>query len=244
MKKIMITSLVAMFSFLTVMPALASETGVADSAENLQLREKIQQEIKNNPKVRVGKAVLVEIKGDNLPTELVVKIDKKIISSADDVIGAKSLEAEKLYTVKVDNYTHFVRKYWGKSSLQELTVGDKLFLVVLDYGNGNYQALLVKDNSIFWRMVAGKVADINYNDKTFVLLHGNKKLKVQATNKTKYMVPGVLNPDFDDLKEGQRVRAHGVVNSRLQSMDLRFARVMKPWPVLKAMDNKIDAVKI
>jgi len=245
MKKTFILAMVAMFSLLTAAPALAASENVAGPATvgPTQIKKQIMEEVKKNPKVRVGHAQLVKIKGNELPTELVVKVIKKVKPKKEAITASadKLLEAEKLYTIKVNQYTHFVRRYWGKSSLQELTVGDKLFLVVLDYGNGNYRALLVKDNSIFWRSVRGRIASIDYASKTFVLVHKNKKLKVKVTNKTKLIVPGILNPTFKDLRVGQRVKARGVINGRLKTMDSRLVRVLKPWPVIK---KAVDAVKI
>ncbi|MFH1790129.1 MAG: hypothetical protein ABH832_03630 [bacterium] len=247
MKKTLLVAMVALFSLSAFAPAMAAENGrfeaqsqAINNKQGLEARAKILDEIRNNPKVRWGRAELVEIKGDTLPTEIVVMADKKpMLEKVDAKLtantnSAKLLVAQKKYTIKVDDDTIFARRYWGKSSLQELTVGDKLFLVVLDYGNDNYRALLVKDNSIFWKAVKGEIVDIDYDKMLLTLKRGNKKLTVLADNNTKYVVSGIKNPTFKDLKVGQRALARGVMNSRLKILKARLIKVMKLQPTLSA----------
>ena len=245
MKKTFIAFIIAVFAL-----PLATPIALAAESKNAQLKQRqnkhgeknkinkntiqlqLEELAKKYPKIRMGKAELVKIKGDSLPTEIVVKVlrpknDKIRVEKNLRLDNVEKMEVEKTYTIKVDEDTMFFRRYWGKSKLSELTVGDHLFLVVADFGNDNYKGLLVKDNSIFLRGMRGTVEKIDYERKIFVIKRGNKKLSVSVTDDTKLTVPGVVNPTFKDIKLGDKVGARGVINGRLHNMDAWSVKVYR-----------------
>lgn len=247
MKKIILASTVAVFALLAVAPtAMASEddsTRANKKGEKIaEIHLELKELVKKYPKIRTGKVELVS----KTDSEIVVKVYSPTDKPAKDKIKAKNkardkskmlsldnaeeLIAEKTYTIKVDENTRYFRRYWGESSLAEITVGDKLWLLVADYGNDNYYGIAVKDNSIFFRNLRGKITNINYDNQTFVINRGDKKLTIHVTDNTKLIVPGVENPTFKDLREDQHVRVRGVVNGRTKNMDARKIKVLKLRP--------------
>ena len=250
MKKILASSLVVVFSLLALAPvAMAAEKDVTQQHKfkknhlNDRVRvkkDKIHTEIKElskkYPKIRIGRAELVDIKGNDLPTEIVVKalsskFNKVRLDDTNKLKNVEKLEIDKTYTIKVNEDTRFFRRYWGKSKLSELTVGDHLWLVVADYGN-SYLGLVVKDNSIFLIGVRGLVVEVNYESNSFVIKRGDRKLTVNMTDRTKLIVPGIKNSTIKDIKVGNQVRARGVINGRLKNMDAWKVKVYRLQPAV------------
>ncbi|TAK03787.1 hypothetical protein EPO34_01325 [Patescibacteria group bacterium] len=168
--------------------------------------------------------------------------DKRL--RADDVNNLVGVPGE-LVTVKVDEHTKFVRKYKGEASLDELTVGDTLFVVGRVDDDGTITARLIKDESIFKRGVArhlGKIKAIDTakNELTVELalrkelkgsIHAQNEgvsridtsvtWKVTYTDDTKIKKNGKEATEAD-LKVGDIVRVEGVANATLHTVAASF----------------------
>ena len=242
LKKILLVSTVAVFALLVTAPTAkaAQKDSLIKKIKAEKVHLELKELIKKYPKIRIGKVELVKKGSDRIEVKVHHSKTDNVAAGLLSLKTAEKLVVEKTYTIKVDDKTRYFRRYWGKSSLAELTVGDKLWLVVADYGNDNYYGLAVKDNSIFWNNLRSKILDIDYEKQTFVVKRGGRKLVVHVTDRTKLIVPGVKDPSFKDLRNGQFVRVRGVVNGRLKTMDARKVKVFKIRPVLSAKATGIN----
>lgn len=109
------------------------------------------------------RGALVRMDSAIAPTTIQIKIEKTPGLKANDVnnlIGAEGA----LVTVNVTENTQIVRKYFGKASLDELSIGDDLMVVGRVNDDGTVDAKLIKDNSI-WKTSthghAGVVTEVN-----------------------------------------------------------------------------------
>ena len=116
-------------------------------------------------------ATLVRLDSTVIPTTIQVKIEATPGLKANDVnnlIGA----AGALVTVNITEDTNIVRKYFGKATLEDLSIGDSLKIIGRVNDDGTVDAKVVKDNSI-WKTVAkgigGTVSSIDVSAGTLML---------------------------------------------------------------------------
>lgn len=109
------------------------------------------------------RGTLVRMDSTIIPTTIQIKIEKTPGLKANDVnnlIGAEGA----LVTVNVTEDTQIVRKYFGKTALDELAIGDDLMIVGRVNDDGTVDAKLIKDNTI-WKTStlghAGIVTEVN-----------------------------------------------------------------------------------
>ncbi|MBU0722371.1 hypothetical protein KKA93_02865 [Patescibacteria group bacterium] len=112
------------------------------------------------------KGTLVRMDSVIAPTTIQIKIEKTPGLKANDVnnlIGAEGA----LVTVNVTEDTQIVRKYFGKTTLDELSIGDSLMIVGRVNDDGTVDAKLIKDNTIWQTSThghAGIVTKVNTNE--------------------------------------------------------------------------------
>lgn len=116
-------------------------------------------------------ATLVRLDSTIVPTTIQVRIDATPGLRSNDVnnlIGAEG----GLVTVNVTEDTNIVRKYFGKTTLAEFTVGDKLHIVGRVNDDGTVDAKLLKNNSIWMTTTGGRMGVISAIDveKSFIML--------------------------------------------------------------------------
>jgi len=170
--------------------------------------------------------------GTTLPAQLVITVNKVTPKKNKKWTGAYP-EVKKEVTVLVDANTKFVRKYWGKSSLEELTVGDKLDVRVKTNEDGTVTATLVKDDTLHWtwKIHNGRISNLDATAQTFTLTQNEKKswtVKVDA--KTKILVPpySSTSSTFADLKVDQIAHVRGVINTKTKVINASMIRVNVP----------------
>ncbi|MFH1255074.1 MAG: hypothetical protein V1667_01220 [bacterium] len=113
------------------------------------------------------------VRMDNViaPATIQIKIEKTPGLKANDVNNIIGSEGS-LATINITENTQIVRKYFGKASLSELSIGDDLLIVGRVNDDGTVDAKLVKDNSI-WKTStqghAGIVAEISAAENYLML---------------------------------------------------------------------------
>ena len=173
----------------------------------------------------------MSISGTILPATIVVNVNKVAPKKNKKWTGAYP-EVKKEITVFVDANTKFVRKYWGKSSLEELTVGDKLDVRVKTNENGIVTATIVKDDTLHWtwKVHNGVIEGLDATAKTFTLKQNNKKsVTVKVDAKTKIFIPNAsATSTFDGLQNGQIAHVRGIINTKTKIITASLIRVSVP----------------
>jgi hypothetical protein len=131
--------------------------------------------------------------------------------------------------------TTFVREFFGKMKLSDMSVGDELRIVAKFNKDGSLSVTAVKDNSI--HMISskkGEVVSLDAVNKTFVFKQGDKTLTVKTDADTKF-VSRINNANstiaFADLKVGSTVRVVGIVNTNLNTViKTKLVTVKAPAP--------------
>ncbi len=98
-------------------------------------------------------ATLVRLDSTIIPTTIQVRIDRTPGLRANDVNNLIGTEGT-LVTVNVTEDTKIVRKYFGRTTLDEFSVGDRLHIVGRVNDDGTVDAKLIKNNSI-WKTSTG-----------------------------------------------------------------------------------------
>jgi hypothetical protein len=249
-KNILVLTLI--LSLLVAMPALASNSSASVGATSSvksnkwqEVKNKIEEKKEDREEKReekrelvryatssqtiVVRGALLEIKGIKLPTELMVqvseaKVEKKSIPNTFTVVSVPSVNQK--ITVKVDEKTNFVRKYWGHNSIEELTVGDKLMMVIKLNDDGTYQGQMVKDESIYLKQkfIAGTVSTTSVGAGTVSVKVGDKNVVVKVDEETKIIKHGATSTVLSNLSSGDKILVKGVYNTNNDSV---FARTIK-----------------
>jgi hypothetical protein len=186
-------------------PATADDLKVGD-----RIRARLILRSGQNP---LAKIVIVLRRGDNLfmkirtfkPNATLVRMDSTIIPTTiqvrmDNTPGIKAGDANNtigtegtLITVNVTENTKIVRKYFGRTTLDELAIGDKLSIVGRTNDDGTIDAKVIKDNSIWKTSTQGHAGVVTAVDATSNILTMNwtpvkhatkKKLKEKLAEKT------------------------------------------------------------
>jgi hypothetical protein len=119
----------------------------------------------------VPKAELVRLDSTVVPTTIQVKIKKTPGLKAGDVNNLIGTEGA-LVTVNITEDTNLVRKYFGKTTLSEFSIGDDLHIVGRMNDDGTIDAKLVKNESI-WKVYtqsqAGEILEINSAESYIIM---------------------------------------------------------------------------
>ncbi|MBI3397152.1 hypothetical protein HY045_01605 [Candidatus Woesebacteria bacterium] len=118
----------------------------------------------------------------------------------------------KSFTVLTDSNTQFRRKFWGKSSLSEMKVGDKVTVIGqwTDTNHTSIQAKLVRDLSIQKRsgVFFGMVKSLTPDGWVISTKRGDETVTVSTLTK---LVNRRQQPIVQaDIKVGDRVRVKGL----------------------------------
>lgn len=121
----------------------------------------------------------------------------------------------KTYQVLTDGQTQFRRKFWGKSSFEEISVGDQVN-VIGKWSNSaktEIKATLIRDLSIQKRsgVILGLVKSLSGSD--FVLATQSRgDINVTPDSSTKFTDRRGKSISQSDLSVGHRVRAKGMLD--------------------------------
>ncbi len=111
----------------------------------------------------IPNVTLVRINSTVIPTTIQVKMDKTPGLRANDVNNLIGTEG-RLITVNITEDTKLVRKYFGRTTLDQFSVGDSLKIIGRVNDDGTVDAKVVKNNSIWMTSTqghAGVVKEVN-----------------------------------------------------------------------------------
>lgn len=127
----------------------------------------------------------------------------------------------KSYTVNIDSNTKFRRHFWGKSSLDEISVGDKVNIWgrFTDEAKTTILAIMIRDTSIMKRhgVFLGDVTAKNADN--FII--NSKQRGTQTvffTASTKFIKRNQQTMTYADLQVGHRVRVRGLWDKTLSKI--------------------------
>ncbi len=140
----------------------------------------------------------------------------RIINGEVSAIDGTSLTVEKdgkSYTVNTDSKTKFRRRFWGKSSLPEISVGDKVNVWGrwTDDARTTILARMMRNLSIQKRrgVFFGEVLSLGAN--SFVMASINRgNPTVTIDSETQIIARNQSSIVFSDIKIGHRVRVKGL----------------------------------
>jgi len=241
MKKILLTIIILTSCFLHL----------SFTAEAANLRQEVRQEVREQlsltgtpapwptlkeERKEVRQNLLEQIKeklGWLLPFGF-NKVELKAISGTTIPADLTVSKDDKAYTVKVTDKTVLLRKFGGKSDLNEFSVGDILSVrgKWTDEAKTILEARVIRDLSIqkrkgtFWGTIKSKSAD----GLTFVLLSVNRGEQTVMTDaSSKFFDRAEKAITFADLKIADRVRVSGLWDSKLNKIT-EVTRV-KDWTI-------------
>lgn len=190
-------------------------------------------------------ATLVRLDSTIVPTTIQVRMDKTPGLRANDVNNTIGSEGA-LITVNVTEDTKIVRKYFGRTTLDEFSIGDKLIIVGRVNDDGTVDAKVIKNNSI-WKTStqghAGVVTAVDVPDNTLTMnwvpvKHiTNKKLKeklsAESETVTAQSTDNSTTTPKTSLREALKARIKYIVAKKIG----QFNREVKYKKV------KIDRIK-
>jgi len=169
-------------------------------------------------RTNVFNAELIEIASTTLPTTLKVKILTSPTLKFGDVNNLIGVPGDEK-TINVTENTVLVRRWFGKTTLEEFTPGDTLMIVGRAEDDGTITAKLIRDNDI-WRVssqgVAGEITSIDTANNQFVISWLGKTVTVKVTSATKIVVGTNTAATLADLAVGDKVRGRGVWSATTQ----------------------------
>lgn len=162
------------------------------------------------------------------------RVEIKAISGTTSPADLTVFKDDKIYTVKVTEKTLLLRKFGGKSSLDEFSEGDIISVRGrwVDEEKTILEARVIRNLSIqkrkgtFWGTIKLKEED----GKTFVLVTVQRGEQTVITDsKTKFLNRADKPISFADLKVGDRVRVSGLWDNKLNKIT-EVSRV-KDWSI-------------
>ncbi|MBU0637196.1 hypothetical protein KKH16_03260 [Patescibacteria group bacterium] len=219
------------------------------TVDNLKIGDRIRVRlIENTSQIALAKIIIVLRRGNDLfmkirtftpsvtlvrlsstivPTTIQVKMDKTPGIHANDVnnlIGAEGT----LITVNITENTKIVRKYFGNTTLDEFSVGDKLKIIGRINDDNTVDAKVIKNNSIWKAGVANHIGVVTGIDTSSNYLTVNwtplqhitkKKLKEKLLkSKTKVIAQALSKKNLKDAKDTIKNKIEKVVSEKIDKL--------------------------
>ncbi len=197
-------------------------------------------------KIRTFRPIVTLTRMDStvVPTTIQVKMEKTPGLSEGDVNNLIGTEGT-LITINVTEDTRIVRKYFGKTTLEELSIGDKLRIVGRVNDDGTVDAKLIKDNSIWKTNLhghAGVATEVN-TDESYLMMNWTpikrltvkklkEKLEAADTTVTAQMVASGTDMQINPIRA--KIRA------RIQNFKEKIGKFKR---IIKQKRVKIDRIK-
>lgn len=226
MKKISL-SIIVLVTFLTVTPSVLALTPLRKEIRNT-IKETIKEEKKEASDAAVDEDDTREVKNGLL--EKVKNFMKKNLRFEARVKGKITVIGENNFTissedgtfqVNITDKTKILRKFGGKSSINELSVGDEVMVFgkFTDDTKSTIDAKTIKNNSIQKRFGAffGKVT--LKNSDNFVMETAERGTQTVYFGDAKFVQRNEIDMTYSDLKIGNRVRVKGVWDKTLSKIN-------------------------
>ncbi len=173
---------------------------------------------------------LVRLDSTIVPTTIQVRMDKTPGLRANDVNNLIGTEGA-LITVNITEDTKIVRKYFGRITLDEFSVGDKLRIVGRVNDDGTVDAKVVKDNSIWKTSTQGHAGVVTAVD-------ANSSYIMVNWTPLKHITKKKLKEKLEE--RGETVSAQAVASANTD----RTVKQINLRDALKARIKKVVAKKI
>ena len=234
MKKSII-SLIILFTFLTIVSPLSAETNLGREIKET-IKETVEEgkEASLSPKeIRrdVRKTVKEEVQDrkQNLLNKVKDFMKKNLrfearVKGKITVIGSNNFSLsgdDGTFQINITDKTKILRKFGGKSSFSELSVGNELMVFgkFTDDTKSVIDAKTIKNNSIQKRFGAffGKVTVKNSDN--FVMETAERGTQTVYFGDAKFVQRNEINMTYSDLKIGNRVRVKGIWDKALSKIN-------------------------
>lgn len=212
--------------------AVKTET-LAQSPTFSQNRNKLNQE--ERKEVKAG-----NLKNTTKLLNLPGNISNTKVSSISGTVITVTTSENKTVTVNTDNNTKYRRRFWGSSSLSEISKGDELNIWgrYTNEEKTTMNARLIRNLSIQKRqgVFIGTVQSKTTSGFTLVTVNrGNQAVTIDA--KTKYFNRKGLGVKLNDIADGNRVKVRGLWDNKLSTItevtrvtDFSIPAIVTPTP--------------
>src|SRR3989339_1782907 len=219
-------SIIVLVTFLTATPSVLALTPLRKEIRNT-IKETIKEEKKEASGTALNEDDVKEIKNGLL--EKVKNFMKKNLRFEARVKGEVTVIGENSFTmssedgtfqVNITDKTKILRKFGGKSSLAELSVGDEVMVFgkFTDDTKSIIDAKTIKNNSIQKRFGAffGKVTIKNTDN--FIMETEERGIQTVYFGNAKFVQRNEITMIYADLKVGDRVRVKGIWDKTLSKI--------------------------
>lgn len=234
MNKKLINSLLVGVFFMGISTPKLALLGI-NKADKVQERIENNLEV-NNPETGVRKNIQERVR-DFVGTRAAIGTGKVI---AIDGVTLTVVKDDKTYAVITDSNTKYRRKFWGNSSLSEVSINDLVHVIGKWQNEERTQikAILIRNLSVQKRygVFFGVVTSVN--EKGFVMESAKREDQtVVVIDSTKFVDRVMTLISLSDIKVGHRVRIKGTwdsANSTItditQIKDFSIPVVVSPSP--------------
>lgn len=127
----------------------------------------------------------------------------------------------KTYQVFITDTTILRPRFWGKTNVSELNLGDNLNVIGSwnDHNQTQINASLVRDlsNEKRYAVILGDVVSKDINN--FVVNNAQRgNINVSSDTKTRFIAKNEKKIDYSDLKSGDRIRIKGIYDKKTNKM--------------------------
>jgi hypothetical protein len=189
---------------------------LSPSAKPWQIRNEVREQKKGlleNIKNQV-KEKLQALKFNARITGKITEIGGSYIKVSDNRDG-------KIYQVNITEKTQLRRRFWGKSSLSEFSVGDEVNVIgrYTDETKSTIEAVLIRNKSIQkrWGVFFGEVLSKEGNVLTIKTINRGE-IKVYGADGTKIINRREESISLNNIEVGHRVRVKGVWDRTLREI--------------------------
>ncbi len=216
-------------------------TVLAPPAEALSLfksRNEAEKEVRKENGQGQGEQIREEAR--NRIRESVALLRKARLEAVNNTVLIVSQDG-KSYTVNTDDKTQLRRRFWGKATLEEMTIGDQLNVIGkwTDEEKTTIQARLIRNLSIQKRygVFFGEIISLNGNGWVMKSVNRGEQTVTVSTN-TRFVNRKQETINRDDLQTGHKVRVRGLWNN--QNKTISEVTLVKDFslPIINSTDQE------
>lgn len=175
-----------------------------------EVRKETREEFREEMKER-RETLLERLKNNLKKFRWAARITGTITAKSDATLTVEATDG-KIYTINITDETHLRRRFWGKSSLAEFSVGNEASVIGrwTDENQTAIDAKLIRNLSVQrrWGVFFGTV--ITKNADNFVVEAVKRETQTVYFGEAKFIKRNQEPMIYDDLQVGHRVRIKGV----------------------------------